>query len=162
MKYKIKQHQTSIDLDFSKLSIDQIKIRALAIEDSGERKICKTCLKSKLLSGYRLRTTRRGVKGIYYDATCKDCHARTRGTKTIGKLSFAKELFNKGFRKCTTCKEIKPLTKYYKNKASSTGINNSCKICMNKINCKKYHDNKHDKQSNTSRSLRIRPRTKAH
>ena len=96
MIYKIKQYQTSINLDFSKLSREQIKIKALAIEETGEKKVCKTCSKNKLLSDYRLRTLRRGVKGIYYDATCKYCHARTRGTKTIGKLHFAKYLFKKG------------------------------------------------------------------
>jgi hypothetical protein len=142
MKYKIKQYQTSVNLDLSQLSIEQIKIRALAIEETGEKKVCKFCSKNKLLSDYRLRTIRRGVKGIYYDATCKDCHARTRGTKTIGKLSFAKDLFKKGFRRCTTCKQIKPLTEYYKNKASHSGISNSCKNCQNDINCKKYHASK--------------------
>lgn len=132
MKYKIKQYQTSINLDFSKLSKEQIKIRALAAEKPGEKKICKKCLKNKLLSDYRLRTIRNGVKGIYYDASCKDCHARTRGTKEIGKLSYAKELFNKGYRRCTTCKETKLLTEYYKNRASSTKISNTCKICHKK------------------------------
>ena len=141
-KYKITQHQTSINIDLSKLSKEQIIIRAKEIEKEGKKKRCKRCLKEKLFNGYRLRTERRGVKGIYYDATCKDCHARTRGTKTIGKLSFAKDLFKKGFRRCTTCKEIKPLTKYYKNKASYSGISNSCKKCQNDINCKKYHARK--------------------
>ncbi len=89
-------------------------------------------MKNKLLSDYRLRTIRNGVKGIYYDASCKDCHARTRGTKEIGKLSYAKELFNKGYRRCTTCKETKLLTEYYKNRASPTKISNTCKICHKK------------------------------
>ena len=141
-EYNITQHQTSIDIDLSKLSKEQIIIRAKEIEKKGEKKRCKRCLKEKLFNGYRLRAERRGVKGIYYDVTCKDCHARTRGTKEIGKLSYAKTLFNKGFRRCTTCKDTKPLTEYYQNNASHTKISNTCKICANKINCKKYHDSK--------------------
>ena len=145
-QYKITQHQTSIDIDFSTLSKEQIIIRAKEIEKEGEKKRCKRCTKVKLLCKFRLRTELRGVKCIYYTPTCKDCNARVRGTKEIGKLSYAKTLFNKGFRRCTTCKETKPLSEYYKNKASHTKISNSCKDCSNKINCAKYHYTKTLKQ----------------
>jgi hypothetical protein len=148
MKIKdITQYQTSINIDLSKLSKEQILIRAKEIETEGEKKRCKKCLKEKMLNGYRLRVERRGVKGIYYDATCKDCHARVRGTKEIGKLSYAKKLFDKGFRRCTTCKDTKPIAEYYANKSSHTKISNTCKICSNEINCKKYHKNKEDERN---------------
>ena len=139
-KYKITRHQTSINIDLSTLSKEQLFLRSKEIENQGKKKMCKTCLKNKLFNTFRLRLTRRGVKGIFYDATCKDCHARKRGTKEIGKLKYAKELFNKGFRRCTTCKETKPLTEYFLNKASHSGIMNTCKVCSNTIGAIKYKD----------------------
>jgi len=126
---KVTQYQTSINLDFSKLSKEQIKIRAKSIYEQGEKKRCKKCLKIKLFKEFRLRSSRRGVKGIFYDASCKDCHARTRGTNEIGKLKFAKEIFKKGFRRCGKCKDIKPLIEFYMNKAQHSGINHTCKKC---------------------------------
>jgi hypothetical protein len=141
-KYKITRHQTSINIDLSTLSKEQLVLRSKEIEEQGEKKICKTCLKNKLFGKYRLRLARRGVKGIFYDATCKDCHARKRGTKEIGKLKYAKELFNKGFRKCTACKNTKPLTEYYLNKASHTGIMNDCKDCSKDNGAIKYKNKK--------------------
>lgn len=141
-KYTITQHQTSIDIDLSKLSKEQIIIRAKEIEKEGEKKRCTTCFKTKLLGLFRLRTEMRGIKCIYYHARCKDCDARKRGTKEVGKLLYAKTLFDKGFRRCTTCKETKPLTEYYVNKASHTKISNTCKNCQNEMNCKKYHESK--------------------
>ena len=141
-KYKITQHQTSVDIDLSKLSKEQIIIRAKEIEKTGEKKRCNTCMKEKLLSLFRLRTSLRGVKCIYYTPKCKDCNARVRGTKEIGKLLHAKTLFDKGFRRCVTCKDTKPLTEYYTNKSVSTGYSNECKPCHSVTSLRGYHNRK--------------------
>tara|TARA_R110000850_G_scaffold223508_1_gene349168 strand:- start:209 stop:661 length:453 start_codon:yes stop_codon:yes gene_type:complete len=137
-KYKITKYQTSVNIDLSTLSKDQLVLRSKEIEEQGKKKICKTCLKNKLFDKYRLRLTRRGVTGVFYDATCKDCYARKRGTKEIGKLKYAKELFNKGLRRCTTCKDTKLLSEYFLNKASHSGIMNSCKDCSKTFGAIKY------------------------
>lgn len=144
-RFKLKQYQTSVETDYSKLSREQIKIRALAIEEEGNKKRCKRCAIEKLLSEFRCHTQRRGKKGLWWDATCKDCHARVRGTKEIGKLKFAKELFNKGFRRCVECKQIKPLTCYWPNKAVHLGISHQCKDCHREWSRKQYHNRKNNK-----------------
>lgn len=136
---KIKQYQTSIHLEENLLSVEQKGLREDIENEVSENKKCNTCLIDKPLLNFRLRTIRRGVKGLFYDAKCKDCYARVRGTKEIGKLKFAKVLFNKNFRACTFCKKIQPLSEYYTNKAAHNGIDYRCKNCTSqrKKNIKK-------------------------
>ena len=35
-------------------------------------------------------------------------------------------------KRCSTCKQIKPVTEFYKNKSDTTGYHNQCKNCANK------------------------------
>ena len=37
-------------------------------------------------------------------------------------------------KKCSTCKEIKSLTDFPRNKSGPGGLNSHCKICHNQIN----------------------------
>ena len=127
---KIKQYQTSINIDEENLSAEQKRIRqGNYINSKIQNKECPCCFKVKPLDEFRIRKTRRGVKGKWVDRKCKDCHARVRGTKEIGKGHFAKHILSKGFRRCVTCKDIKPLSEFYKNKAHNNGIDHRCKAC---------------------------------
>jgi len=130
---KVKQYQTSVTLDKENLTDEQKRIRqGNYINSKLTIKLCPCCMKDKILPEFRIRKTRRGVKGKWVDRKCKDCHARTRGTKEIGKLHFAKHILNKGFRRCTVCKDIKPLSEFYKNKAHNNGIDHTCMMCDKK------------------------------
>jgi len=127
---RLKQYQTSINIDDGKLSDEQKRIRqGNYINSKIQNKECPCCFKTKSLDEFRIRKIRRGVNGKFVDRKCKDCHARVRGTLEIGKIHFAKHLFEKGFRRCSICKKISQLSNFYKNKAQHSGIDHTCKGC---------------------------------
>ena len=128
-KYTLKQLSTSINIDESLLSKDQINLRLNARNKPiEEEKLCKTCgLIKDVKDSFRVRL----IKNSYYrvNATCKDCTARKRGVKEIGKLKFGKVLLDKGLRKCTKCRDIKPLNDFGNNKKLSGGKQFFCLDC---------------------------------
>lgn len=124
---KFKQYKTSVNLNIDRLSDEQKEIRKDIIKVNGDFKCCKTCSEIKLINNFRVRKTKHNDN--YVDATCKDCHARVRGTKEIGKLHFSKHILNKGFRKCCECKEIKVLSEYSNNAKRLIKKNYICRGC---------------------------------
>jgi hypothetical protein len=51
----------------------------------------------------------------------------------IGKIRFAHKILEKGFRRCSVCKDIKPITEFKKNKSQYKGISNNCYNCSRKL-----------------------------
>ena len=51
----------------------------------------------------------------------------------IGKSRFAVDILKKGFRRCSVCKIIKPLSDYSKSKSSFGGYSNNCYKCSKKL-----------------------------
>lgn len=45
-------------------------------------------------------------------------------------------------KRCSTCKEIKPLSEFHKNKSTKDGLQKSCKNCMKKVRAKHKEKNK--------------------
>ncbi|TXD47351.1 hypothetical protein [Polaribacter sp. IC073] len=128
-KYTLKQLSTSINIDESLLSKDQVNLRLNARKKPiEEEKLCKTCgLIKDVKDDFRVRL----IKNSYYrvNATCRDCTARKRGVKEIGKLKFGKVLLDKGLRKCTTCQDIKPLNEFGNSEKLSGSKQFSCLDC---------------------------------
>lgn len=132
MKYVIEQYPKNKDFDFSKMSIDQSALRLKSVKkiyEYGKEIKCRTCGKTHETKEYYVKdkeTGRRATK-------CRDCELKARGVIEIGKLRFSLTIADKGFRRCSVCKEIKPLTEYKKNKGQYLGISNSCYDCSNRL-----------------------------
>lgn len=54
------------------------------------------------------------------------CAAKDRGRKRTEKR---KQELESGFQKCSHCKDRKPISLFYANASSSTGLGNVCKVC---------------------------------
>lgn len=91
--------------------------------------ICIDCKCKKTINDFNIKDKNTGRR---YTA-CKECQAKREGVKNFGLLTIAKELFDKGLRKCSTCKVIKELNKFSKNKTSSGGHSHNCYECEKKI-----------------------------
>ncbi len=65
--------------------------------------------------------------------SCRDCQMKAADVIEIGKFRFAKKILDKGFRRCSVCKEIKPITDYTKSKTGYRGYSNNCYECSNKL-----------------------------
>jgi hypothetical protein len=65
--------------------------------------------------------------------SCRDCQMKAANVIEIGKLRFSAKILDKGFRRCSVCKDIKPLDAFKKNKNQHKGISNNCYDCANKL-----------------------------
>lgn len=68
--------------------------------------------------------------------SCRDCQMKDADVIEIGKLRFAKKILDKGFRRCSVCKQIKPITDYTKSRTGYRGYSNNCYECSNKLHGK--------------------------
>jgi len=78
--------------------------------------------------------------------------------KRLSKLE-AKKMFDKGYRKCVTCKKIKLLILFYKNKGRHGGYAYECKNCVN-IRFKEYRKRDYVKKDESKRAKRYRIKNK--
>ena len=94
-------------------------------------KRCKYCNKVKKLNRFRWKYKVNGIIRTtpHIGHKCKQCQAITRGTKEFGKILVANEIFSKGLRTCTKCKNILSHTKFFKNKKHKGGYEHICKKC---------------------------------
>jgi len=126
MKYSIDQYPKNKDFDQNKLSDDQKELRLnVKVYKYGKRTKCKCCEKKLATSEFYIKdraTGRRSTK-------CRDCVMKSRGVIEVGKQRFAFKIADKGFRRCSVCKKIKPLSEYPKCKRQYLGISNNCKNC---------------------------------
>lgn len=136
-KYKIKQYSTiKPNIDLSLLSVEQIKLRLAELEPEykGETRRCKICAKEQPITEYYPEYTDKENKIIKRRSrTCRDCELRRAGVKEVGKQRFADKLLDKYFRRCSICKEIKPLTEFKKSKNSYGGYGNNCYPCQHRL-----------------------------
>lgn len=131
MKYIIEQFPKNKDLDFSKMSIDQKALRLNPVKKKykyGKEIKCKKCGKTQAIEEYYVKNAR-GRRAT----SCRDCQMKRSGVIEIGKLRFAFKIADKGFRRCSVCKDTKPLTEFKKNAGQYLGISNNCYDCANKL-----------------------------
>jgi hypothetical protein len=67
---------------------------------------------------------------------CRDCQMKADGVVEIGKVRFSRKILNKGFRRCSVCKDIKPITFYSKSKKIIGGHVHNCNDCSYKLSQK--------------------------
>lgn len=71
----------------------------------------------------------------------------------------AKELFDKGCRKCVICKKVKSLDLFYKNRKRKGGYAYECKECKNEFH-RKYRKNDYVKKAEAKRAKKYRLKNK--
>ena len=128
MKYSIEQYPKNKDTEAKMLSADMKLIRAKQKRYTyGKTYKCKCCGKELKIKEFYVKdkhTGRRSTK-------CRDCVMKQAGIVEIGRVRFAKDIFKKHFRRCSVCKNIKPLTEFAKQKNRYGGYSNNCKECNN-------------------------------
>lgn len=91
--------------------------------------ICKCCGKKLPITEFWFKDKETGRR----HTKCRDCCLKAKGIIEIGKLRFAKKIFKKNFRRCSVCKDIKPLSKFTKNKNQYGGVSNCCYECSKQL-----------------------------
>jgi len=129
-RIKLTQFPKNKKIDTQSLSAEQQIIRIVSTQEPSETKKCKTCGQTLPIAEFYLKdqTGRRASK-------CRDCQMKASGVIELGKFRFAKIIADKGFRRCSVCKTIKPLSQFHKHKTSYKGHSNNCKKC----NAALYH-----------------------
>jgi len=130
MKYAIEQYPKNKDTDAKMLSTEMKLIRAKQkYYTYGKTYKCRCCGKKLPIKEFYVKdkhTGRRSTK-------CRDCELKQREILEVGKLRFAMRIFKKHFRRCSVCKNIKPLTEYANNKKQYGGYSNTCTECSYKL-----------------------------
>ena len=92
----------------------------------------KVCAKCKILKPRsEFRSEKRNANGM--SSRCRDCMMEDAGEKRPERVKTEYELLlEQGLKKCVTCDEIKPLDLYYARNAIKSGVQSSCKGCMDK------------------------------
>lgn len=129
-QYSLEQFPKNKNIDVSKLNENQIKIRNnKKSKIQGEEKVCNRCLKKQPITEFYFKNKTTGRRGTI----CRDCILKQMGVIEVGKLRFADKIEEKGFRKCSICKTIKPINEFKKNKGQKNGISNTCYECGHKL-----------------------------
>lgn len=110
-----------------KLSADQLSLRVKAKHRDFylEQKRCKMCQFEQPITEYYIHNKETGRR----NARCRDCILKQMGVVEIGKIRFSEKIFDKGFRRCSICKDIKPLEMYDRNGKYKGNISPTCKEC---------------------------------
>ena len=92
----------------------------------------KVCAKCKVLKPRsEFRSEKRNANGM--SSRCRDCMMEDSAVKRPEKEKTEYDLLlEQGLKKCVTCDEIKPLDLYYARNAIKSGVQSSCKECMDK------------------------------
>lgn len=125
--YLLEQYPKNKELGL--LSDEQKNIRVNIKHIKSKFKVCKKCGKKQKITEFYFKdkvTKRR-------DSTCRDCRLKQQGVIEIGALRFAMNIFKKGFRRCSVCKEIKPLNEYTNSATQYGGYSNNCYACSKKL-----------------------------
>lgn len=131
--YTIEQFPKNKDFNPESLSKDQKKIRSYQKKYVyGETIVCRTCCKELPTKEFYIKIKSTGRRATQ----CRDCQMKTSGVIEIGRGRFAKKILKKGFRRCSICKDIKPLTDFKKNRTSSAGYSHNCYKCQRNLTAK--------------------------
>jgi hypothetical protein len=126
--YSIEQFPKNKDI--TNLSNEQKKIRINQKKYEYDNEItCVKCFRSQPIKEFYIKDKYTGRRS----SCCRDCKMKFAGVVEIGKLRFSEEILKKGFRRCSICKDIKPLTSYKKNKNQYKGISNNCYDCQKEL-----------------------------
>lgn len=131
MNFVIEQYPKNKTIDFSQLSLDQIRVRVKAKKKYtyGNEIRCNTCGYNQPTEEYYIRNKVTGKR----NPRCRDCVMKQMGVIEIGKQRFSNRIADKGLRRCSICKDIKPLTEYTGSKKSYLGKSNTCYECSRKL-----------------------------
>lgn len=135
--YKLEQFPKNKEIN--NLSTQQLVIRAKKKYEYGEEKACNCCGKDQPIAEFYIKdkaTGRRANK-------CRDCQMKDEDVVEIGKYRFSKKIMDKGFRRCSVCKDTKPITSFYKSKHQYKGYSNICYCCQDRLH-KQYMMNQRD------------------
>lgn len=112
--------------NFSNLSKEQEDIRKNQKEYTYKEKFtCVKCGYEQPIQEFYVADKKTGRR----KTSCRDCQMRAEGIVEIGKFRFSKKIFEKGFRRCSICKDTKPITEYYQKENAFGGRSHSCKNC---------------------------------
>ena len=129
MKYSIEQYPKYVDIDSFKLNKWQILVRQnRKIYVYDDTIICSICFEELPVNEFYIKDKYTGRRSTF----CRDCSLKKDGVIEVGKLRFSEKIWHKGFRRCSVCKNIKPITKFSKNKSYFGGYSSYCKKCMAK------------------------------
>lgn len=127
-KYKVEQFPKNKDI-FG-LSDEQKQIRKGKKKYTYEAEFtCVKCGKKQAISEFYIRDKNTGRR----NKGCRDCQMKAANVIEIGKFRFAKKILGKGFRRCSVCKEIKPIMEFGKSDKSFGGHFHNCKDCNYKL-----------------------------
>lgn len=141
MKNTIEQYPKNKDFEDSILSVYQIEVRDnQKIFKYKKTKVCNRCFHELPIKEFYVKdkNTKRRAN------LCRDCQMRDADVIEIGKIRFAKDILKKGFRRCSVCKEIKPLTAYSKTATSYGGYSNNCYECSNRLHGEYYRKQRNE------------------
>lgn len=139
-KYTLEQYPKNKDFDISKLNEYHIFIRNnLTKYEQVKTKRCNKCQKELPVEEFYIKDKHKKRRSSY----CRDCQLKEAGTIEIGKSRYAKKILNKGFRRCSVCKDIKPLASFSKSITGYNGYSNNCYECSNRL-LKKYREKQKD------------------
>lgn len=91
----------------------------------GKEITCNKCLKIQPIQEFYITNKNTGRR----KKSCRDCQMKEANVIEIGKSRFSKKILDKGFRRCSVCKEIQPLTEYAYDKTKFGGHTSNCKKC---------------------------------
>lgn len=129
-KYKLNQFPKNKTIDVTKLNEYQIVIRNNQRKYIyGKTKTCNTCFEKQSIKEFYIRCKDSGRR----NNKCRDCQMKQAGVVEIGKQRFADEILKKGFRRCSVCKDIKPLNMFSRYKDNYGGYSNNCYECSNRL-----------------------------
>ena len=86
---------------------------------------CIKCLKEMPIKEFYVADKKTGRR----KRSCRDCQMKDANIVEIGKVRFSKKILDKGFRRCCTCKNIKPINEYQTNEKTFGGHTHTCKDC---------------------------------
>jgi NAD-dependent SIR2 family protein deacetylase len=122
--YSIEQFPKNKDL--TNFSEEQKEIRKREKKYKyGKKYTCKSCGKTLAIKEFYVKDKKTGRRST----KCRDCQMKGQGIIEIGKGRFALKIAEKGFRRCSNCKSIKPLEMYSNSKNEYLGKANICKEC---------------------------------
>lgn len=127
-EYKIEQFPKNKVI--TKLSKEQKEIRGNKKKYIYlDLKRCNTCMNELSIDEYYIKDSKTGRRAN----RCRDCELKRQGVLEIGKLRYALKVADKGFRRCSICRDTKPLNKFSKNKGQYLGYSNNCYKCQSNL-----------------------------